>query len=219
LGEDETLAIAVEAGPQEQLVFLKVSWATYEAIVFDLDGTTSGARLAYDGETLELMAPLNDHEAYVSLLDLLLGALMLEWEINLYCTRSSTLKAEPVGAEPDTSYYIEHAGQVGGLGNIDLRTSPPPDLVVEVDISHQRMDKLALYAHLGVPEFWRYGRAGLEAFALRENVYHEITESTVIPGLPLAALGAFLERRLEANRRQVLKDWQVWLRANRPTQA
>ncbi len=203
------MATAVEAGPQERLVFLKVSWATYEAIVFDLDGRTSGARLAYDGETLELMAPLNDHEAYVSLLDLLLGALMLEWEINLYCTPSSTLKAEPVGAEPDTSYYIEHAGQVG----------PPPDLVVEVDISHQRMDKLALYAQFGVPEFWRYGRAGLEAFALRDNVYHEIAVSTVIPGLPLAALGAFLVRRLEANRRQVLKDWQTWLRANRPTQA
>jgi len=91
--------------------------------------------------------------------------------------------------------------------------------VVEVDISHQRMDKLALYAQLGVPEFWRYGRAGLEAFALSENVYREITESNVIPGLPLAALAAFLVRRLEANRRQVLKDWQVWLRANRPTQA
>lgn len=208
------MAIATEPGLQEQVVLLKVSWETYEAIVADA-GDESHVRLAYDGETLELMSPANDHEAYASLLDALLTAVMLEWDLNLYCTRSATLKAEPMGAEPDTSYYIDHASEVGGLKKIDLRTSPPPDLVVEIDMSHRRMDKLELYARLGVPEFWRYGREGLQAFALRERRYVEIAVSAAIPGMPLAAIAPLLERRLQADRRQVLRDWQAWLRDNR----
>ena len=99
------------------------------------------------------MSPLNDHEAYTALLDQVLTTVMSGWDVNLYCTRSATLKAKPLGAEPDTSYYIQHAGSVDDLKAIDLRTSPPPDLVVEVDMSNRRMDKVALYARLGVPEF------------------------------------------------------------------
>ncbi len=125
---------------------------------------------------------------------------------------------KPVGAEPDASYYIEHAAQLDGLETIDLRTSPPPDLAVEVDISQQRMEKFSLYAKLRVPEFWRYDRAGLKAFELREHAYHEIAVSAVIPGLPLASLDVFLERRLQANRLPVLRDWKTWLLANRPAQ-
>jgi len=42
--------------------------------------------------------------------------------------------------------------------------------------------------------------------------------SAVIPGSPLAGLGKFLERRVQSNRLQLLKDWQTWLRANRAHQ-
>jgi len=34
--------------------------------------------------------------------------------------------------------------------------TPPPDLVVEVAITHTDIDKRSLYAAMGVPEFWRY---------------------------------------------------------------
>jgi len=148
------MAIAIESEPQEQVIHLKVSWRTYETLAAGMS-EDSHTLLAYNGETLELMSPHTDHEAYKSLVDLLLGALMAEWDANLYNTGSSTLKAEPLGAEPDTSYYTTNANKVGGLKKIDLRISPPPDLVVEIDMSYRRMDKLDLYAKLGVPEFWR----------------------------------------------------------------
>jgi Uma2 family endonuclease len=38
---------------------------------------------------------------------------------------------------------------------IDFATAPPPDLVVEVDITSTDLDKTRLYAALGVPELWR----------------------------------------------------------------
>ncbi len=209
------MATAAKPHLEENVVFLAVTWDTYEAILTDL-GDDSRTRLAYDGRTLELMSPFREHEVDTRFLDLLLGAVMEEWDINLDCVGFMTLKAKPVGAEPDTSYYIEHAYDVAGLKEIDLRTSPPPDLVVEFDLSRRRMDKFKIYARLGVPEFWRYGRHGLQAFALRAGEYHEIAASEVIPGLPMAPLASFLERHSEPDKRPILKDWRAWLRANHP---
>jgi Uma2 family endonuclease len=88
------------------------------------------------------MAPYAGHESYKTLLEALLAYLVTEWDLNLYSTGSMTLKAKPVGAEPDTSFYGDDAGKVAGLDRIDLGVSPPPDLVVEIDLSRSRTDKL-----------------------------------------------------------------------------
>jgi len=208
------MAVAIKPQLLEQMVHLKVTWEAYEALVAGITDA-SQALLAYDGKTLELTSPTTDHEACPKLVDALLTMVVNEWDVNLYNTGSSTLRAEPVGAEPDTSYYIENASKVDGIKKIDLRTSPPPDLVVEIDMSHRRMDKLDLYAKLGVPEFWRYGREGLQAFTLVDGAYAAIDVSIVVLGLPLQEVATFLERRLESDRRAVYKDWQAWLREHR----
>jgi hypothetical protein len=116
--------MAVAAGPelQEQIVHLRVSWATYEALASGI-GEDNHALLAYDGETLELMSPTTDHEAYAKLIDALLTMIVTEWDVNLYNTGSSTLKAEPLGAEPDTSYYSDNAAKVGGQKKLISRTA------------------------------------------------------------------------------------------------
>jgi Uma2 family endonuclease len=36
---------------------------------------------------------------------------------------------------------------------VNSKTDPPPDLVIEVDITHTDINKNALYKDLGVPEF------------------------------------------------------------------
>ena len=45
---------------------------------------------------------------------------------------------------------------IRGKGRIDLTVDPPPDLVIEVDITSPSLDRLPIYARLGVPEVWRY---------------------------------------------------------------
>ena len=52
-------------------------------------------------------------------------------------------------------YYIQNYDLVADH-EIDLSVDPPPDLVVEVDITHTDINKNALYASMGVPEFWRF---------------------------------------------------------------
>jgi len=178
-------------------------------------GGDNRTRLSYDGETLELMAPDADHESCKSLLEVLLGYLVTEWRLNLYSTGSMTLKAKPMGAEPDTSYYSKNADEVGGLDEIDLGVSPPPELAVEIDISHSRRDKLPLYAALGVSEFWRLDRESLRGFTLAGGEYAPIEVSVVIDGLALRDLERFLRRRSEPDRIALYQDWLAWLRANR----
>jgi hypothetical protein len=114
---------------------------------------------------------------------------------------------------------IANATNVGFLDKIDPGTSPPPDLVVEIDMSRSRMDKFALYSTIGVPEFWRIDREGLRAFTVTDGVYAAIDVGIVIPGLPISELGRFLERRLEPDRRAIYKDWQAWLREHRHLQS
>ncbi len=67
------------------------------------------------------------------------------------------------GLEPDECFYIQHELQMRDKDEVDLKQDPPPDLVVEVDITHHPIDRAAIYAMLGVPEIWRYDGRGLQA--------------------------------------------------------
>ncbi len=46
------------------------------------------------------------------------------------------------GAEPDNAYYIQNQPRVAGR-TVNLQQYPPPDLVVEVDITHTDIAILA----------------------------------------------------------------------------
>ena len=44
---------------------------------------------------------------------------------------------------------------------IDLPVDPAPDLALQVDVTHSSLDRLAIYAALGVLEVWRLHEQGL----------------------------------------------------------
>jgi Uma2 family endonuclease len=56
------------------------------------------------------------------------------------------------GFEPDACFYLDHADAIAPDRPLDLAVDPPPDLVVEVDITRSSLDKFPIYAALGVPE-------------------------------------------------------------------
>ena len=65
---------------------------------------------------------------------------------------------------------------------IDIRVDPPPDLLIEIDLTHDSLSKFSLYAALGVPEVWRYLDT-LEIWILDEGRYARRDASTAIPVL------------------------------------
>jgi len=79
---------------------------------------------------------------------------------------------------------------------IDLSVDPPPDLVIEIDSTHESASTLPIYAILGVPEIWRYevARRRVLIHELRNAAYVEVAASRFFPvmtGELMAALQAF----------------------------
>ncbi len=79
--------------------------------------------------------------------------------------------------------YIENAARIIGKRKIDLESDPPPDIVVEIDISNDSLPKFPIYAALGVPEIWRYDGHTCHFYRLGRDKYVEGQASGFLPAL------------------------------------
>lgn len=138
--------------------------------------------------------PLEDHEQASDLIGLFIRILVFELGLKLKSMRSTTLAREDLsrGAEPDNAYYIQNQPKVAGR-NVDLKRDLPPDLVVEVDITHTDIDKNALYAAMGVPELWCFNGKTWRIYQLQNDKYAEVESSPTFPMFGKTDLYSFLE--------------------------
>ena len=97
-------------------------------------------------------------------------------------------------------------------GRLDLTVDPPPDLVVEIDITSPSLDKFSIFAQLGVPEVWRYDGTTLGIFHLEAGSYVERQSSGVLPVVTNAVLTDFLSESLTGSRLAWLGKVQGWAR-------
>jgi Uma2 family endonuclease len=199
-----------------QIVRLNVSWDAYDGLVAAL-GDDNHVRLAYDGETLEIMSPGYTHERIAKLVAAIVIYAFDAWGIDYEDAGSTTFRKKPVGGfEGDASFYTVNADRIRGLRDIDLSIHPAPDLMLEVDISNRRMDKKELYEGCGVSEFWRFDESdGIEVFALEDGAYVEIDTSRIIRGLPISVVNGFVDRMKQGDKRPaIVVSVQKWLRDN-----
>lgn len=200
----------------EQRVTLNhISWQTFNTLLLEM-GEKRTARLAYNQGTLEIMTPLGEHENTNRFIDDLIRVLADEFNLNLKKFGSLTLKREDLqrGAEPDSCYYIQNEPLVRSKRDIDLNFDPPPDLVVEVDITNSSLDKRPIYASLGVPELWRYSGRSLQVFVLSKPVliYVPVQRSLTFPLLMLDIIPQFIEQSLIDGETATLRSFRVWVR-------
>jgi Putative restriction endonuclease len=83
-------------------------------------------------------------------------------------------------------------------------------LVIEVDITIPSLNKLPIYAHLGVLEVWRYDGHQVTIFKLANGEYLRQEESPALPGLRSEDLSRFLEERLimtHSTWRRRVREW------------
>ena len=100
------------------------------------------------------------------------------------------------GAEPDNAYYIQNHALVKGR-NVDFSVDPPPDLVVEVDITHTDIQENQFYASLGVPEFWRFNGKAWWIYQLQSGTYVECDRSPTFTNIEKTQLYSFLSAAKE----------------------
>lgn len=206
--------MAIAATPSAQRVTLKhISWRTFETLLAEM-GEDRGCRLTYDGGTLEIMTPLMPDEHHNRLLAYLIVILAEELNLPVKSVGSLTCKRQDLlkGVEPDSAFYIEHEPLVRNQRHIDLAVDPPPDLVIEVDYTRSSVDKLAIYAALGVPELWRYDEPGLLLYQLQAGQYVQRDRSPTFAQLPLTEIPRFLKASLQIGEIPMLRSFRAWVR-------
>jgi Uma2 family endonuclease len=177
---------------ERRVVFKNITWQGYQQLL-DILGESRAAKITFDCGILEITMPLEEHEFSGRLIERMIIILVVELGLNVKTMGSTTLDRSDLdrGAEPDNAYYIQNQPRVSGR-KVDLATDPPPDLVVEVDITHTDINKPALYASMGVPEFWRYDGRDWRIYQLQGTEYLEVSNSPTFPIVSKEKLYEFL---------------------------
>ena len=194
----------------EQRVILRgLSWDGYLQILNALP-QSRGSRLTYDDGILEITVPLELHEFSGRLIERFIWTLVELMGLKIKTMGSTTMNYPNLkkGAEPDNAYYIQNQPLVKGR-EVDFSQDPPPDLVVEVDITHTDIAKNQFYASLGVPEFWRFNGKVWRIYQLQEKVYVEVEVSPTFPQVPKERLYTFLEQAKQ-DEIDAVRDLRSW---------
>ncbi|MFN9021465.1 MAG: Uma2 family endonuclease [Pseudanabaena sp.] len=191
-----------------------VSWETFECLLADV-GDRRKTLFNYIKGNLEIMSPLSLHEGSSRFFDKLLTIFVDELDIDMRCLGSLLMKSSElkIGGEPDSCYYIKNELAIRAQENVIVGQDPPPDLVLEVDITNPSDRRLPIYALLGVPEVWRYDGYSLEFLALQNGGYVAIENSLSFPTLPAAIIVEYVQKRLLLGESKTLKEFRGWVKA------
>ena len=165
---------------EEKYITSGVTWRAYESLLSAL-GNSSGYRVAYLSETLEIMSPSRSHELDKKAIARLLEAYLEEKRIRFWGLGSTTLKNKDkqAGKEPDECYCIGTDKEI-------------PDLAIEVVYTSGGVDTLEIYKRLGLGEVWIWQNNQLQVYCLNGDNYQQQQQSKLLPDLDLALLAQYI---------------------------
>ncbi|AFZ48879.1 Uma2 family endonuclease [Dactylococcopsis salina] len=189
-----------------------VKWQTYQLLALDL-AETSNQHLTYDRGILEIMTPLPEHERNKRLLGRIVETTTEILGLEVYSLGSTTWSRKDLqrGIEPDECYYITEEATVRGKVNFDLTVDPPPDLAIEIDITSSSLDRLSIYAALGIREVWRFNGKELYIYVLENGSYQDCEQSQVLSVLNKNEIIKILNQRDTMGENALLKQLREWL--------
>jgi Uma2 family endonuclease len=164
---------------EQRMLLHDVSWQDYVALN-DMLGS-HGLRMTYCEGMLELMSVSFRHEASKTAIARLveLYAFVRGLRINGYGSTTFRREAALRGVEPDECYCV---------GRAFTKDGEFPDIVLEVILTNPLLDKLRVYAGLGVPEVWLFRDSAFELYRLGEKTYERVARSGFFPDLDFALL-------------------------------
>ena len=197
---------------EQRFVFDHVNWEAYEALLKTWQDLP--VRMTYDRGELEIMSPLLSHEQYGKLLARMVEVFTLEHKIACHSGGSTTFRqtAKQRGLEPDECYWIQNEPRMRSRKDFDPDKDPPPDLAIEVDITSSSLDRMSIYADLGVPEVWRFDGETLTFSLLQGGRYEPGERSQALPALTSAVLTRFLQLSDQMGETEVVLAFLDWVR-------
>ncbi|HEX9295449.1 MAG TPA: Uma2 family endonuclease [Polyangiaceae bacterium] len=190
---------------ERRFVLYNVPWWTYVALRDAMD-ERGGVKMTYLKGALELMSPSMLHEDAKTIIARLIEVWAMERDVDLRGFGGTTFRREAKqrGLEPDECYK---------LGKLD--EDGVPDIALEVIVTSPLIDKMAVYAGLGVAEVWvwRSDSSRLVVHRLMDDGYVERARSEVLSDLDLDELSHFV--RPGESQTQLAKAYQATLRSPR----
>ena len=174
--------------PPGSVVKLPCTWEQYEQLEASR-GDSSIPRMKYKNGEILLMVPLPEHGKDANVISGIVKTLLDRQEVDYDAFTPVTMKLpERGGIEPDYCFYIENWQAVRGKRRIDWEADPPPDLVIEVDVtSYSEVNDYLIYK---VPEVWLLRGSRLQIYRLTFEEYALSRESHYFPGMDLPAITA-----------------------------
>jgi Uma2 family endonuclease len=172
-----------QAEADRRFLLTDVPWWTYVALRDALE--SSRVRMTFLEGMLELMSPSELHEEEGKLIARVLEAWADEVDADLRGFKSATFRKEAGqrGAEPDECYTLGPKAK-----------DAPPHVAIEVVLSNPLVDKLEVYAGLGVGEVWVWVAASrtFVVHRLASSGYTVVDRSALLPTLDLTLLASFV---------------------------
>ncbi|HEV2109542.1 MAG TPA: Uma2 family endonuclease [Thermomicrobiales bacterium] len=203
--------------PVQQILLRNVSWESYESLLAD-HVDSSVPHFTYDRGMLEIVSPSTPHEEDNRTLARIVEIITEEWMIEVRNVGSMTFKRKDLqrGFEPDTSFYIQHEEQVRGRRQIQLSIDPPPDLLIEIEVTNPAIAKLPIYAEVGVLEVWRSGGERVTILVLDAGHYCETDISTALSPLSADVLTRFVLDSRMMRSTEWVRSVRAWAREQAP---
>ena len=208
LGHYQLRHTYIEGTLEMRALLYGVEWEDYKAFLRALGDYS--LRHTYSQGTLEMMAPRKDHDWVKSILGRFIEMMSLELGIDIQTIGSTTLTGDEVerGLQPDEAYYIANEPLVRGKDEFDPNADPPPDLVIEVDVTNTSVKRLPALGALGVPEVWRHDEQGLHFYRRSdEGDYDVVQQSVAFPFLTPDDVLEFLNQRGEATENEIVRSF------------
>jgi Uma2 family endonuclease len=203
------------ATSQDQRIELHgVDWQTYQALLTSDESQRGSVRMMYDRGRLVLMSPGQVHDQESERLGQIVRLIAIGLGMNCMGVGNMTLTREEArrGKEADKAFYLANEPRVRGK-EIDLDVDPPPDLAIEVEVTHHDKGMLDVYAALGVPEVWLSDGQNLRVLQLQaDEQYVEVPASLSLPFLPLKEIPQWLERAETEGETAMMIAFLDWVR-------
>jgi Uma2 family endonuclease len=195
----------------ESVVLRGVKWETYERILAD-DEERRVPRLTYDQGVLELVTPSKRHELDAATITRIVDIAAANLGVPIQSVGSTTYRRQDLhrGFEPDASFYIQNEARVRSRPEVDLSIDPPPDLILEMEMSRSALNKLSLFASMGILEVWRCDGQRVDISVLERGRYRASSASLALPVLTSDVLTRFLidsRTMLSPDWFQAVSDW------------
>lgn len=203
--------------PWRAVVIPNTAWESFKRTVWALRAQRN-VRIAYDRGDLEISSlhlQLDDGSWDLAHLVCVLAE---ELDVPLKGGGTVVLRRRRAqrAIQPDACFWLANAHKLAHVRKLNLRIRPPPDLVIEVDVSRSRLNRFAIYAALGVSEVWRIEGPSLTFFGRSGKEFSGIETSRSFPLVTAADLLPFLDQcRSVGDQSVVTRDFRAWIRARR----